>query len=64
MNNNDARPVMHVWPTLVYDDARTAIRFLTDAFGFVESLVVAGEPDPAVALDEQERKQEMAGSKA
>jgi uncharacterized glyoxalase superfamily protein PhnB len=33
-----------VWPALRYRDARAAIRFLTEAFGF-EELVVYGEGD-------------------
>ncbi|RZL83697.1 MAG: glyoxalase [Rhodococcus sp. (in: high G+C Gram-positive bacteria)] len=33
-----------VWPTLVYRDARAAIRFLVDAFGFDEKAVY-GEGD-------------------
>jgi len=37
-----------VWPCLNYRDARAAIDFLTEAFGFVESLVVPGEPDGVV----------------
>ena len=61
MNNNDPRPVTHVWPKLVYDDARTAIRFLTDAFGFVESLVVASESDDAVVEHAQLRWPEGGG---
>lgn len=32
-----------VWPTMVYADAPAAIRFLVEAFGFEESLVVPGE---------------------
>jgi uncharacterized glyoxalase superfamily protein PhnB len=48
MNDNDTTPVAHVWPTLVYTDARAAIRFLVDAFGFVESLVVPNDTDDAV----------------
>lgn len=34
----------HVWPTLVYADARAAIAFLVEAFGFVE-VAVYGEGD-------------------
>jgi uncharacterized glyoxalase superfamily protein PhnB len=37
-----------VWPCLNYRDARGAIAFLTDAFGFVESLVVPGATDDVV----------------
>jgi uncharacterized glyoxalase superfamily protein PhnB len=34
-----------VWPALRYRDARAAIRFLVEAFGFEERLVVPGEGD-------------------
>ncbi|MGW0044620.1 VOC family protein [Rhodococcus sp. NPDC003348] len=34
----------HVWPTLTYANARAAISFLVDAFGFVERAVY-GEGD-------------------
>lgn len=34
-----------IWPTMKYDDAPTAIRFLVEAFGFEERQVVDG-PDP------------------
>ena len=61
MNNNDTRPVTHIWPTLVYNDARSAIRFLTDAFGFVESLVVAGESDDTIIEHAQLRWPEGGG---
>ena len=37
-----------VWPTLNYDDARAGIRFLVDAFGFEERLVVPGDEDGVV----------------
>jgi len=37
-----------VWTCLRYDDAPAAIRFLVDAFGFEEALVVPGEGDRAV----------------
>ncbi len=38
-----------VWPALRYDDARAAIRFLVEAFGFEERLVVPGAGDRDVA---------------
>ncbi|CAN5822123.1 VOC family protein [soil metagenome] len=38
-----------VWPCLNYRDARAAIAFLTEAFGFVESLTVPGESEEMVA---------------
>jgi uncharacterized glyoxalase superfamily protein PhnB len=36
-------PAPTIWPTLIYADAPAAIRFLVEAFGFVETLVVPGE---------------------
>jgi uncharacterized glyoxalase superfamily protein PhnB len=38
-----------VWPCINYRDARGAIAFITSAFGFIESLVVAGEHDDDIA---------------
>lgn len=38
-------PPPQVWPTLRADDARALIRFLVDAFGFEETMVVPGEGD-------------------
>jgi uncharacterized glyoxalase superfamily protein PhnB len=38
-----------VWPCLNYRDARAAIEFLSEAFGFVVSLVVEGGPGRPVA---------------
>jgi uncharacterized glyoxalase superfamily protein PhnB len=36
------------WPTLSYQDAPAAIRFLVEAFGFKEHLVVPGEAEGEV----------------
>jgi uncharacterized glyoxalase superfamily protein PhnB len=47
MTNSHTHTV--VWPTLRYADAPAAIRFLVEAFGFEEVLVVPGEADGAVA---------------
>lgn len=41
-------PAPTCWPTLSYQDAPAAIRFLGEAFGFVEHLVVPGEADGEV----------------
>ncbi|TWP46915.1 glyoxalase [Lentzea tibetensis] len=41
-------PASTVWPTLSYDDAPAGIRFLVEAFGFAEHLVVPGEADGEV----------------
>jgi uncharacterized glyoxalase superfamily protein PhnB len=38
----------NVWPCVNYVDARAAIRFLTEAFGFVETLTVPGESEDVV----------------
>ncbi|MEU6642277.1 VOC family protein [Saccharomonospora sp. NPDC046836] len=38
-----------VWPSLLYRDAETARRFLTEVFGFTEALVVRGEDDVTIA---------------
>jgi uncharacterized glyoxalase superfamily protein PhnB len=45
--STDAVPKV-VWPCVNYVDARAAIRFLSEAFGFVETLTVAGERDDVV----------------
>lgn len=37
-----------VWPILTFTDAPAAIRFLVDAFGFEEGLIVPVEDDPSV----------------
>jgi uncharacterized glyoxalase superfamily protein PhnB len=37
-----------VWPCVNYVDARAAIRFLTEAFGFVETIAVPGDSDDVV----------------
>lgn len=37
-----------VWPCLSYRDARAAIAFLRDAFGFEEAAVYPRESDPAI----------------
>ena len=43
------RPVPTIWPCVLYEDAPAAIRFLVDAFGFQDALVVPGETDGVVA---------------
>ena len=42
-------PAPTIWPALAYADAPGAIRFLVEAFGFVETLVVPGEGDREIA---------------
>jgi uncharacterized glyoxalase superfamily protein PhnB len=37
-----------VWPTLSYTDARAAIAFLREAFGFEEKAVYARQDDPSI----------------
>ena len=44
-----SEPSKTVWPCLNYRDARAAIGFLVEAFGFEEALVVPGEDDGVVA---------------
>lgn len=41
-------PPPTVWPTLTYRDARAAIAFLRDAFGFEETAVYPRESDPSI----------------
>jgi uncharacterized glyoxalase superfamily protein PhnB len=41
-------PAPTCWPTLSYRDAPAAIRFLVEAFGFKEHLVVPGEAEGEV----------------
>jgi len=43
---NDKAPT--VWPVLTYRDARAAIAFLHDAFGFEENAVYARDDDPTI----------------
>ena len=38
----------NVWPCVNYVDARAAIRFLTEAFGFVETITVPGDREDVV----------------
>ena len=45
---DDGRMEPTVWPCLNYRDARVAIAFLTEAFGFKEALVAPGETDDVV----------------
>jgi uncharacterized glyoxalase superfamily protein PhnB len=42
-------PAPIIWPALTYADAPAAIRFLVEAFGFVETLVVPGDGGREVA---------------
>lgn len=48
MNANSTSTTASVWPCLTYRDARGAIAFLTDVFGFQETAVYAREDDPSV----------------
>lgn len=43
-----APPAATVWPILTYRDARAAIRFLAEAFGFEERCAYADDDDPDV----------------
>jgi uncharacterized glyoxalase superfamily protein PhnB len=42
------QPSKTIWPVFHYNDARAAIEFLQNAFGFTVSLVVPSEDDPSV----------------
>lgn len=42
-------PAPTIWPALAYADAPAAIRFLVEAFGFVETLVVPGQDGREIA---------------
>jgi uncharacterized glyoxalase superfamily protein PhnB len=46
MSENTSTP--SVWPILSYRDARAAIAFLVEAFGFEERAVYARDDDPSV----------------
>jgi len=46
MATTHAPPV--IWPTLLYNDARAALEFLEEAFGFTTTLVVPNPEDDAV----------------
>ena len=50
-----------IWPALTYKDAEAALRFLTDAFGFEETLVVRGEEGDARAIHHAEMKWPLGG---
>lgn len=41
-------PLPKIWPTLLYADARAAVAFLEEAFGFTATLVVPNPDDDAV----------------
>ena len=42
-------PPKQIWPSIRYEDAPGAIRFLVDVCGFEERLVVKGEGDREIA---------------
>lgn len=42
-------PAPTIWPALTYADAPAAIRFLVEAFGFIDTLVVPGEGGREIA---------------
>lgn len=51
MDNNQCM----IWPVLTYRDARAAIDFLTEAFGFEESGVYTRDDDPSIVEHAQLR---------
>jgi uncharacterized glyoxalase superfamily protein PhnB len=50
-----------VIPCLRYADPKAAIRFLTEAFGFVEKLVVPGRDGGVIRADLTEGEDESCG---
>jgi uncharacterized glyoxalase superfamily protein PhnB len=44
-----------VWPVLTYRDARSAIAFLRDAFGFEERAAYARDDDPSIVVHAEMR---------
>jgi uncharacterized glyoxalase superfamily protein PhnB len=50
-----------VWPALRYKDAEAALRFLTEAFGFEETLVVRGEEGDSRSIHHAELKWPLGG---
>jgi uncharacterized glyoxalase superfamily protein PhnB len=50
-----------VWPALTYKDAEAALRFLEEAFGFEEALVVRGEEGDGRAIHHAEMKWPLGG---
>lgn len=50
-----------VWPTLVYEDPRAAIRLLVGTFGFEERITVPSEDDESVIVHAQLRWPEGGG---
>jgi uncharacterized glyoxalase superfamily protein PhnB len=49
MMNRTTERTATVWPTLTYQDARAAIRFLVDAFGFEEVVTYPGTDESTVS---------------
>ena len=50
-----------VWPALRYKDAEAALRFLHDAFGFEETVVVRGEEGDGRPVHHAEMKWPLGG---
>jgi uncharacterized glyoxalase superfamily protein PhnB len=50
-----------VWPTVRCKDARASIEFLTEAFGFEETLVVPADDDPKIVVHAEMRWPEGGG---
>jgi len=55
MSENTPATTPTVWPVLTYRDARGAIKFLVDAFGFEERAAYAEENDPSVIVHAEMR---------
>jgi uncharacterized glyoxalase superfamily protein PhnB len=50
-----------VWPVVTYKDAEAALRFLHDAFGFEETIVVRGEEGDGRPVHHAEMKWPLGG---
>ncbi len=48
MTNQSTTSKTHIWPCLAFRDARAAMKFLTDAFGFEEQAAYARDDDPTI----------------
>jgi len=48
MSDSETTTTPTIWPVPTYKDAEAALRFLRDAFGFEEALVMRGDDDRAI----------------
>jgi uncharacterized glyoxalase superfamily protein PhnB len=47
-NQSTTSNTTHIWPCLAFRDARAAMKFLIDAFGFEEGAAYARDDDPTI----------------